>query len=139
MIEHLTYMELGDKLYPIKCDLAVLEAVQEEFGKLSDFELSLSGAIPTGKKDNKGKRLYRQGEPSMKAVRFVLPLMINEGIDLENQLEGKKREHVTEKILRAELTVMNVFDLADQLHQEFIKCFKSKNLKSTQEEEEKSR
>lgn len=139
MIEHLTYIEICGSSYPVKCDLAVLEAIQDEYKKLTDFEDKLSGLIPTGKRDPEGRKLYKQGEPSIKAVRFVLPLMINEGIDIENRIEGGNRKHVSEADLKEAMIRFNIFDIAHQLHLEFMKCFESKNRKSTQGEENKSR
>lgn len=139
MRENLTYIELGEEKYPIKCTLGVLEAIQEEYGKISTFEKKLGGLEETGKKNEKGGKLYVKGEPSIKAVRFVLPLMVNDGIDMENQAEGTKRAHLTEAVLQEKLDDVNVFDLADALYREFLRCFVSKNRKSTQEEEKSSR
>lgn len=134
MVEKLTYIELADGQYPIKCDLAVLEAVQEEYGEITIFERELLGLKKTGKKGKDGKNDYIKGEPSIKAVRFVLPLMINEGIDIENRMEKAKRKHITDKDLQELVAGVNVFNIADQLHAEFVRCFVSKNQNSTQEE-----
>ena len=140
MLEKLTHLELADGgRYPLKCDLAVLEAAQEEYGKLSIFERELSGLRKTGKKDKGGNDIYSREEPSVKAVRFALPLMINEGIDLENRRFGEKRKHFTEKDLSELLEGINIFEVAGIMHQEFVRCFEVKNPKSTQEEEKKSR
>lgn len=129
MIEKLTYIQLGSEEYPIKCDLAVLEAIQNEYGSIHKFELKLVGREP-----KEEKKLVKV-EPSIRAIRFVLPLMINEGIDIENMQTGKKRKHITESDLKVLCTDINVFDMANELHDEFIKCFETKNQKSTQETE----
>ena len=134
MVEKLNYIELADGFYPIKCDLAVLEAVQEEYGKLSIFERELSGIRKTEEKDEKGKPIYKTEEPSMRAVRFVLPLMINEGIDVENHLEGTRKKHIKESDLKCCITGVNILDIAYDLHREFVRCFETKNRNSTQEE-----
>lgn len=128
MIEKLTYIELAGESYPIKCDLAVLEAAQEEYGTLNEFERKLAGIEEAGRT-----------EPSVKAIRFALPLMINEGIDIENAIEGGKRKHITEKELKLLLSDINVFVIANELHDEFSRCFVSKNRNSTQEAEETSK
>lgn len=38
MFEELNYIEMSGKKYPIKCDLVVLEKIQDEFGDLNEFE-----------------------------------------------------------------------------------------------------
>ena len=136
MVEKLTYIELADGQYPIKCDLAVLELAQEEYGRLGIFEKELSGLR---KIEKEGEEEYVHEEPSIQAIRFALPLMVNEGIDLENRYEKGKRKHISEKDLPELLTDVHVFELADMLHKEFVRCFQSKNPKSTQEEEKNSR
>lgn len=133
MIEKLTYIELGDGSYPIKCDLAVLEAAQEEYGTLNEFERKLAGF-----KEEKGKDGSIRTEPSIKAVRLALTWMLNEGIDIENAKEGGKRKHITDLQMKELLTDANVFEVADKLHKEFSRCFVSKNRKSTQGGEKKS-
>lgn len=138
MVEKLTYIELADGQYPIKCDLAVLELAQEEYGKLGIFERELSGLRKAKKEKEDEEEKYIQEEPSIKAVRFVLPLMLNEGIDLENRYEKGKRKHIMEKDLPGLLTDVNVYDLANALHREFCRSFQSKNPKSTQAEEKSS-
>lgn len=130
MIEKLKYIELGEEKYPIKCDLAVLEEIQEKYGTINAFELKLAGWVK-----NEEKKLVKT-EPSMKAIRFVLPLMINEGIDIENAKNGKKRKHITDAELRELCTGVNVFDVANELHDEFSRCFEVKNQSSTQEQGE---
>lgn len=126
MVEKLSYIELGEERFPIKCDLAVLEMIQEEYGTVNAFELKLAGWV----KDEK-KKLVKT-EPSMKAIRFALPLMINEGIDIENVGNTEKKEHVSDIDLKMICSDINIFDVANKLHEEFIRCFETKNLKSTQ-------
>ena len=91
MIEKMTYIELAGGTYPIKCDLAVLEAAQDAYGSLTEFERKLLGLPP---ETDKKKETKVSREPSMKTVRFILPLMVNEGLDLENAKEGGKRKHI---------------------------------------------
>ena len=135
MIEKMTYIELAGGTYPIKCDLAVLEAAQDAYGSLTEFERKLLGLPP---ETDKKKETKVSREPSMKTVRFILPLMVNEGLDLENAKEGGKRKHITGGDLRELLTDVNMFERADELHREFSRCFVTKNRKSTQGTAEKS-
>jgi hypothetical protein len=131
MIEKLNHIVLAGETYPIKCDLAVLEAVQEEYGRIGIFEEKLSGLRPTGEKGENGKELYQKGEPSMKAVRFALPLMVNEGIDIENRLEGTDRKHISDEDLKELFSEVNTYEVAALLYLEFCRCFDSKNQRST--------
>lgn len=131
MVEKLNYIELSNGKYPMKCDLNVLELVQEEYGKLSLFERELSGLRPTGEKDEKGNSLYAREEPSVKVIRFALTLMVNEGIDIENAKRKKEREHITEQEAGVLASDVNIFDIAEKLHKEFLRCFESKNRSST--------
>ncbi|MCD8097018.1 MAG: hypothetical protein LUE31_03075 [Lachnospiraceae bacterium] len=138
MREKLNNIELGGEEFPLKCDLAVLEAIQDAGYTMTSFEMAVAGLQPTGEQDKKGKRLYRNVDPSMKVVRMALPLMVNEGIDIENRLECKSRPHITEADLQ-ELSLGNVFQVANVLRREFVRCFESKNPSSTQEEEKSGR
>lgn len=131
MVEKLKYITLADGQYPIKCDLAVLEEAQEEYGSLRIFEKELGGLRKTGKVDDKGNTLYEKTEPSMKAVRFALVRMVNEGIDIENQIEKTKRKHIKEENLWELLEGTNIFGIADSLYKEFLRNFESKNPSST--------
>ncbi len=131
MVEKLTYIELGDCVYPMKCDLAVLEIIQEEYGTINKFEKKLIGEVE--QTDQNTKEAYT--EPSVKAVRFALPLMINEGIDIENLKEGEKRKHITENELNEMMSEFNLFEIARKLHDEFVRCFITKNRRSTQKPE----
>ena len=41
MFEELKYIELSGEKYPVKCDMVVLEKIQDEFGSLEEFEKRL--------------------------------------------------------------------------------------------------
>ncbi len=38
MFEELKYIELSGEKYPVKCDMVVLEKIQDEFGSLDKYE-----------------------------------------------------------------------------------------------------
>ncbi len=59
------------KEYTLVFNLNVLEAIQEEYGTLTDWIEKAYG---------KGT-----GEPSAKALAFAIAEMVNEGIDIENE------------------------------------------------------
>lgn len=132
MFEGLNHITLSGEEYPIKCDLLVLEKIQEEFGNVNDFEnliLNWESVEIDGEKQIKSKF------PSARAVNFTLPLMINEGIEIENELTGQKRPPVNRKDIIRKVD-MRLTEIAGLIHEEFAKCFKTKNVQTTQDQTE---
>lgn len=68
--------------YPLVFNLNVMEEIQEKFGSLDKW-----GDLTDGK----------DGEPSLKAIKYGVMLMINEGIDIENEELETKMPFVNEK------------------------------------------
>lgn len=140
MIEKLNTITLENTSYPLKCDNLVLEALQDEFGTLDDFEKKLNGWIPIleengeQKQDKEGKGLFRVGEPSMKAINFALPLMIREGVEIKNMKLKKPMELPSDKTLIR--MVENPIQVSKLLYEEYLNCFRVKNAKTTQTTEE---
>lgn len=131
-----TYIYLSQKKYPVKCDLIVLEKAQELYGSLEDFEKLILTYEPV--LDESGKKIYEDGKikcrakwPSVKAVNDALYWMAVEGEYIMAVQEGRRLE----KIFKDELirrVDMPLFELADALHNEFTRCFDSKNVMTTQ-------
>lgn len=75
----MTEIELSGKKYPICMDLNVLAELQEKYGSIAEFEHRLRGLVRA--KDGKG---WVEGkEPSAKVIAYVLPLMINEALEIQ--------------------------------------------------------
>lgn len=129
----LNHITLSGVEYPIKCDLLVLERIQEEFGTVKKFDdeiLNWEYADDDTDKEPKDRKIKLK-EPSVHAVNFSLPLMINEGIEIENEMNGQKREKVKpEDIVRK--VDMTMFKIAEIIHNEFNNCFVVKNQQTTQ-------
>lgn len=130
-MEKLKKIQIAGKTYPMKCDLNVLEAVQEEFGSVNEFERQLLGIKL--KKDAEGKQLYTKDgdpqieivEPSIKAIRVALPLLINEGLVIEAEQKGIAPEHLKEIDIIAGCSIS--FELLSRIiHEEYKKCFLTK-------------
>lgn len=127
-MERLSKITIGGKQYPVKIDLNVLQVIQEEFGTVNTFERELLGLkIRT---DENGAMLYTpegdpqmyRVEPSVKAITTILPLMINEGLEIEALQKGKPFEPVEPKLLIASCnTSFEV--LSTTIHEEYKKCF----------------
>lgn len=137
MFEGLHYIELAGKKYPVKCDLLVLEKLQEEFGSISEFEEGLITWEPELDEkgepvlDEEGEPKYKGKIPVMKAVNAALEYMVNEGEAIAAEQEGRepvfvKREEIVRKV------DLSPQQLANQLHDEFYRCFRIKNGKTTQ-------
>lgn len=129
-MEELKRIQIGTKTYPFKIDLNVLEHIQDEYGTIHQFERELIGL--RFKKDSDGKQMYKDGEPlmiktepSIKAIKTVLPAAINEGLAIEADEENRSYEKVTEEFVIRECTIP-YFVLSDMLHQEFKRCFEIK-------------
>lgn len=137
MFEKLNTIELSGKCYPIRCDILVLEKIQEEYGSIDDFESKLMTWEPELDEDGKeikkedGKVKYHGKLPDVKALNDALYWMVSEGEAVAAEEEGRKPEAISREGLarKADLTPI---ELANRLHNEFYKCFESKNAKATQ-------
>ena len=114
---------IGEKTYPIKIDLNVLESIQDQYGAVNLFEMDLLGLKL--QKDEDGREIVRVTEPSVKAIRMVLPLMINEGLAIEAAETGKPYNQVTEQEIIPECRIP-YNELSRIIHDEFKRCFGKK-------------
>ncbi|MGO5442877.1 hypothetical protein ACTQXY_05050 [Faecalimonas sp. LCP19S3_D12] len=138
MFEKVNYIELSGDSYPLKCDILVLEKIQEEYGDLTEFENNLTGFVP--KRDEEGEIVRNEegfmvgayGIPDAKTLRKALMWMIQEGLEIE----GAQME-ITEVDLARKVD-MSPVELGRVLRDEFSKCFKRKNGETTQRETEET-
>lgn len=144
MFEELQYIELSGKKYPIKCDLVVLERIQDEFGDLNEFEdglvtweleLDENGAAV---KDERGQKIYKGKFPDMKAVNTALYLMAREGEEITAEKEKRKPVFLSRNEIVRKADV-NPRTLARQLHEEYYRCFHIKNAMTTQSQTDQRR
>ena len=83
MQNKLTYIETNDRKYPIVFNINVMEEIQEAYGSVSAW----GGIVENAE----------GGEPRVKDLKIGLMLMINEGIDIENERLGKSDPMLTAK------------------------------------------
>lgn len=130
-MEKLKKIQIGETKYPFKIDLNVLEQIQEKYGSVHEFERDLLGLKYL--KDKEGNQLYDEEgaprmykqEPSIKAIRTILPLMINEGLEIEAEEKGESFTPVSDQTILRECGVpFNL--LAEIIHEEFRRCFATK-------------
>lgn len=131
LYEDMRYITLSGEKFPIRCDLLVLEKIQDEFGDIAGFENKLIGFIPakeedgTTKKDEEGRTVGISGPPDIHALLFALTSMTEEGL----RCQGKDPE---EKEKLARMVDMSPKELSAILHGEFMRCFQRKNQEPTQ-------
>lgn len=82
-MEKLAYIETSKRRYPIVFNINVMEEIQESYGSMSAW-----GDIVENSEN---------GEPKVKDLKIGLMMMINEGIDIENEEQGKNEPMVTAK------------------------------------------
>ncbi len=130
-MDKLTYIEVGKEKYPIKCDNLVLQQIQEEFGSVRLFEMVLIGLAAeknpdgTDKRDDKGQIILKHVEPSIKAINFGLPLMVNEGLEIEAEQKNTDFKYLEDKeIIRS--IQLSYLKLSEIMHKELARCFETK-------------
>lgn len=141
MFEGLKCIELSGKKYPVKCDLVVLEKIQDEFGSIDEFEEKLIPWEPSLDEDGnviqseEGKILYKGKIPDIKAVNAALEYMVNEGEEILAEREEREPNLLSRSAIAKRVDISPA-KLADQLHDEFNRCFQIKNGKTTQNQTE---
>ena len=83
MQNKLDYIETSERKYPIVFNINVMEEIQEAYGSVSAW-----GAIVENAEG---------GEPKVKDLKIGLMMMINEGIDIENEKTGENMPMVNTK------------------------------------------
>ena len=81
MQNKISHLECAGKRYPIVFNLNVMEEIQEQYGSLDAW----------------GEKTQGEGEPNVKDLKNGVMAMINEGIDIENEREGKNEPFVNAK------------------------------------------
>lgn len=84
MIDKRMSITLKETDYPIAFNLNVLEAIQERYETLDAWQ---------------DKIQPKSGMPQIKDIKWALTTFINEGIEIENDEKGEKRDLITEKQL----------------------------------------
>lgn len=83
MLNNINYIESNGRKYPIVFNINVMEEIQDAYGSVRAW-----GAIV---ENTEG------GEPKVKDLKIGLMAMINEGIDIDNEMNGTNNPFVTAK------------------------------------------
>ena len=122
-MEKLKILIVGDKKYPIKMNNYVLEAIQEEYGTVNEFEKKLVGIVDIEKED--GEIVKKRVEPSIKAINFVLPLIVKEGMRLDSYNKQEDPDNIDDYEIVGKINV-SFWELSKIIHEEMNRCFQSK-------------
>lgn len=139
MFEELKTIELSGKVYPVRCDLVVLEKIQNEFGSLDAFEKGIITWEPEldekGEKvkDTKGNVVNKGKLPDMQTLNTALCLMVNEGEEIQAEKEDRSPFLLSRDEIARRVDISPT-KLALLLHDEFYRCFNPKNEKTTQDQ-----
>lgn len=114
MLDTMTRITIGGTEYPIRCDILVLEKLQDYFGSLDEFETRTEFKIETVREE---KRLIK--EPDIGAVLYSLFEMVLEGLDMEG------KDPIGYKAFMRSCDV-NPVALASIVRMEYSRCFTSK-------------
>lgn len=113
---------------PFRCDLYVLNAIQNQYGTIEAFERELVGMYPKEGSGSAGDA-YEMREPSIKALLFALPMMVREGFRAEKEENGRDIPDMND--MQLVLNIRRDYRLiADDIHEELRRCFGVKKKKS---------
>ena len=123
MIDKITYLETDSEKFPLAFTLNVMEALQDEYGTLSEWS----------------ELIKNQKEPNIKALKFFITEAINEGIDIENEKSDEKRASITSSKagrIITEIGFQKVAKTINKMVSESVKAKEnSKNVKATKNQE----
>lgn len=106
MQNKINYLEVDEKKYPLIFNLNVMEKIQEKFGSITEW-----GNLTDGKSQ----------EVNIKALKFGVMEMINEGIDIENEkITSEKRNFVTEKEVGRIITNLGLQKMSNEVQNTVI-------------------
>lgn len=96
--------------YPLVFNLNVMEKIQEKYGSYEKW-----GDLTDGKGN----------EVNIRALKFGILEMINEGIDIENEGKENKREFITDKQVGRIITDIGIEALAEKMKETVIDSTKN--------------
>ena len=105
MQDKITHIKVNEIEYPLVLNLNVIEKIQEEYETFEKW-----GEMTEGK----------ENEVNVKALKFGVTEMINEGIDIENEKKETKRDFVTEKQVGRIITDLGIQKMAEKVQNTII-------------------
>ena len=99
MVDKINYLETKTEKYPLVFTLNVMEAIQEKYGTIEAWS----------------NLIQRDGEPDIKALKFFITEAINEGLEMEAEKTGEKREAISTKKAGRILTEIGLSGAANKI------------------------
>ena len=99
MVDKINYLETKTEKYPLVFTLNVMEAIQEKYGTIEAWS----------------NLIQRDGEPDIKALKFFITKAINEGLEIEAEKNGEKRNAITSKKAGRILTEIGLSGAASKI------------------------
>jgi hypothetical protein len=119
MLDIIKYIKVDGKEYPVAFTFNVMESVQEKYGSMKEWGEVLQPS---------------SGEPRIKDLKWTMKEFINEGIDIENEEKGEKREFVTEKQVGRLISCIGLTEITSAIQNVTVESMvtNEKNEKTTQ-------
>lgn len=112
MQDKINHININGIEYPLVFNLNVMEKIQDKYETIEKW-----GELTDGK----------EHEINVKALKYGITEMINEGIDIENENQETKREFLTEKQVGRLITELGIQKIADNVQNTVIEATKSEN------------
>lgn len=112
MQEKINHITVNEVEYPLVFNLNVMEKIQEKYRSVEKW-----GELTDGKSQ----------ELDVKALKYGITEMINEGIDIENETQETEREFLTEKKVGRIITELGIEKMAKDVQNTVIDSTKSDN------------
>lgn len=116
MKDKIIHIKYKDKDYPLAFTLNVMEELQEKYGSIDEWASKIDN------KDNK--------EPNIKDIKYSLWLMINEGIEMQNDDNEEKMETVDLKKAGRIITAFGLNNTSEKIKNLIIDSTKVDNTKN---------
>lgn len=105
MIEKINHVSANGMEYPLVFNLNVMEKIQEKYETIEKW-----GVLTEGKEQ----------EIDVKALKYGITEMINEGIDIENEGKEEKREFLSDKQVGRLITELGIEKMAKNVQNTVI-------------------
>lgn len=115
MQEKINHIKINETEYPLVFNLNVMEKIQDRYETIENW-----GDLTDGKEREDGTKQ----EINVKALKFGVTEMINEGIDIENENKETKREFLTEKQVGRIITELGIEKIANDVQDTVIESAK---------------
>ena len=116
-------VKIGNKTYPIKCNIEVLMEIQDEYDSISLFEMDILGfklahnVDGSIKRDDEGKPILKKTEPKLSAIYKISPIMLKAGAKSDAEIPEISQDKIN----------FDYIAVATAMHNEFERCFERKN------------